>query len=139
MQARCCQPSVPTVGWTLAFAVPDAVVYAPLAQLLWQAVVVTLVSLILMLVLVFFSAWRIVQPLAEVQHAAQSVAARCLTNLSGGMHALARGDLTVAALAETPPVLAKKCVHEPSSCPSVRMVEPAEDWCGVHSASGGAR
>jgi methyl-accepting chemotaxis protein len=95
--------SVPTVGWTLAFVVPDAVVYAPLAQLLWQAVVVTLVSLILMLVLVFFSAWRIVQPLAEVQRAAQSVAARCLTNLSRGMHALARGDLTVATLAETPP------------------------------------
>ena len=61
-------------GWTLAFVVPDSVVYAPLADLLRQAILVTVAGLVVMFALLLLLASRIVRPLARVKQAAEQLA-----------------------------------------------------------------
>ena len=92
---------VATAGWTLAFVIPDAIAYAPLQDLLRQAIAVTVISLLLMLGVVFIMAHQLVRPLAEVGRAARDLAETCLCSLAEGMHAFAKGDLTRKAAAGT--------------------------------------
>jgi methyl-accepting chemotaxis protein len=57
-------------AWTLVFVVPESLIYAPLSSLRTQAIVVTVASLALMLLVVFFLARGIVSPLKRVEGAA---------------------------------------------------------------------
>ena len=60
-------------------------------------------AVLLALGLGWFLAHSIVEPLAEVQRAVESVQRLCMTSLARGMQAFRKGDLTVAAVAGTTP------------------------------------
>lgn len=73
---------IPTTGWVLAIAVPQEVVYKPLAVLKWLYAGLTFGALALVLFVTFVAAKRITRPLER---------------LAGQVNVVANGDLTVQA------------------------------------------
>jgi methyl-accepting chemotaxis protein len=73
---------IPLTGWTLAIAVPEKVVYKPLATLRWLFSLVTIVSVLLVILVTFVMVKRITKPI-EI--------------LTGQVNVVADGNLTVQA------------------------------------------
>ncbi len=73
---------VPATGWVLAIAVPQEVVYKPLAALKWLYAALTLGAMILVLLVTFITAKRMTQPMEL---------------LASQVNVVANGNLTVQA------------------------------------------
>jgi len=73
---------LPLTGWTLTIAVPEKVIYQPLATLKWLFFLVTIASVFLVIVITFVMVKRITKPI-EI--------------LTSQVNVVANGDLTVQA------------------------------------------
>lgn len=76
---------VPSTSWTLAISVPTAVVYKPLVNLKWIFALITIGSVLLVILVTFFTVKRITKPVEA---------------LAGHVNLVAGGNLTIEALTE---------------------------------------
>lgn len=85
---------IPAAGWALAICVPAEVVNKPLVTLRWMFTGITVAAMLLILLVTFFTAKRIVQPVEELAAQVNVVADGNLT-----VQAVIRGKDEVADLA----------------------------------------
>ncbi|WP_217645096.1 methyl-accepting chemotaxis protein [Pelosinus propionicus] len=85
---------IPSTGWVLAICVPEEVVNKPLVTLRWMFIGITIVAILLIVLVTFFTAKRIVQPVEELAAQVNVVSDGNLT-----VQAVIRGKDEVADLA----------------------------------------
>jgi len=127
---------IQATGWLLAFVVPDAMIYAPLQDLLRNAVLLTVASLVLMLALVLLISRQIARPLVDVQACTEHVARESLTQLAAGINAFAQGDLTVpVVLKHMPPVHRSNDEIGQTAAAVRQMVDKVDEIAGGYEAA----
>ncbi|HEY3330627.1 MAG TPA: methyl-accepting chemotaxis protein [Capsulimonadaceae bacterium] len=96
--------TAPVTGWKACLEVSRELVYAPLTLLSKRMLLISLVSIIFLVVLIYITAQKIKGPLQQIVDQNKALRSEAIEPICDALAALERGDLTVKVASDLKPI-----------------------------------